>query len=68
MGCSKSSYKMEIYSNTILSQETRKTQTRQPNSTPKTTRKRRRKKNPKINRGEEIIKIQAEINEKKLKK
>ena len=68
MRCSKSSPKREVYSNTIPPQETRKTWTRQPNSTPKTTRKRRRKKNPKINRGEEIIKIQAEINEKKLKK
>ena len=33
----------EIYSNTILPQETRKTQNRQPNFTPKTTGKRRTK-------------------------
>ena len=40
MGCRKSSSKREIYSNTILPQETRKTSNRQPNSTPKTTGKR----------------------------
>ena len=36
MGCSKSSSKREVYSNTVLRQETRKTSNRQPNSTPKT--------------------------------
>ena len=66
MGCSKSSPKKEAYSNSILLQETRKTQNRQPNITPKTTRKRRRK-NPKVSRRKEIIKIQAEINEKEMK-
>ena len=66
MGCSKSSSNREVYSNTIPSQETRKTQNRQPNITPKTTRKRRRK-NPKVSRRKEIIKIQAEINEKEMK-
>ena len=35
MGCSKSSSKREVYSNTILPQETRKTSNRQPNYTPK---------------------------------
>ena len=44
MGCSsKSSSKREVYSNTILPQETRKTLNRQPNFTPKTTGKRRTK-------------------------
>ena len=43
MGCSKSSSKREVYSNTILPQETRKTLNRQPNFTPKATRKRRKK-------------------------
>ena len=38
---SKSSSKREVYSNTILPQETRKTSNRQPNFTPKTTGKRR---------------------------
>ena len=42
-GCSKSSSKREVYSNTILPQETRKTLNRQLNFTPKTTRKRRTK-------------------------
>ena len=42
MGYSKSSSKREVYSNTILPQETRKGLTRQPNFTPKTTGKRRR--------------------------
>ena len=65
MGCSKSSSKREVYSNTFLPQETRKTLNKQPNFTPKTTGKRRRTtKNPKISRRQEIIKIQAEINEK----
>ena len=40
MGCSKSSSKREVYSNTILPQEIRETSNRQPNFTPKTTRKR----------------------------
>ena len=43
---SKSSSKREVYSNTILPLEARKTSNRQPNLTPKTTRKRRTKKNP----------------------
>ena len=66
MGCSKSSPKREVYSNTILPKETRITSNRQPNFTPKTTGK-RGKKNPKISRRKEIIKIQAEINEKEMK-
>ena len=36
-GCSKSSSKREVYSSTILPQETRKTLNRQPNFIPKTT-------------------------------
>ena len=55
MGCSKSSPKREVYSNTILLQETRKKQNRQPNFTPKTTREREQK-NPKISGKKEIIK------------
>ena len=64
MGCSKSSSKRKVYSTTILPQETRKTANRQSNFTPKTTRKRRRKK---ISRRKQIIKIRAEINEKEIK-
>ena len=43
MGCSKSSSKREVYNNTVLPQETRKTSNRQPDFTPKTTGKRRTK-------------------------
>ena len=41
MGCSKSSSKREIYSNTNLPPEPRKISNKQPNSTPKATRERR---------------------------
>ena len=44
MWCSKRSSKREVYSNTILPQETRKTSNRHPNFTPKPTGK--RTKNP----------------------
>ena len=55
---SKRSSKREVYSNTILPQETRKTSNIQPNFTPKTTGKRRKKENPKISRRrKETIKI-----------
>ena len=66
MGCIKSIPKREVYSNTILHQETRKTSNRQPNFTPKTTGKRRTK-YPKISRRKEIIKIRAEISEEEIK-
>ena len=66
MGCSKSSSKREVYDNTTLLQETRKTSNRQPNFTPKTIEEKRTK-TPKISRRKEIIKIQAEINEKETK-
>ena len=55
---------MEVYSNRILSQETRKTLNRQPNFTLKMTGKRRLKK---ISRRKEYIKIRTEINEKEMK-
>ena len=51
MRCSKSSSNREVYNNTILSQETRKTLNRQPKFTPKTTGNRRTKKKPKIVEG-----------------
>ena len=44
MGCGKSSSKREVYSNTILPHETRKTSYRLSNFTAKTTGKRRTKK------------------------
>ena len=66
MGSSKSSPKREVYSNTILSQETRKTLNRQPKFTPKTTGE-EVPKNPKVSRKKEIMRIQAEIKEKEMK-
>ena len=51
MGCSKSSPKREVYSNTILPQETWNTLNRQPNFTPKATGNRRRRKKPKLVEG-----------------
>ena len=50
MGCSKSSSKREVYSNTILPQETRETLNRQPNFTPKTLEK-QEPKSPKLVEG-----------------
>ena len=46
MGCRKSTSKREVYNNTILPQEKRKTSSRQPNFIPKTG-KRTKKKKPK---------------------
>ena len=54
MGCSKSSSKREVNSNTnivILNQETRKTLKIQPNFTPRATGKRRKKKTRKLVEG-----------------
>ena len=64
IGCNKSSSK-RVYSNIILPQETRKTSNRQSNFTPKTTGRRRTTTTIKISRRKEIIKIWAEINEKR---
>ena len=50
----------------LIPQGTRKTWNRQPNFGPKTTGKRRTP-NAQISRRKEIIKIQAEINEKEMK-
>ena len=50
MGCSKSSSKREVYSNTILPQETRKTLNRKPNFTTKKLEK-GEPKNPKLVEG-----------------
>ena len=53
MGCSKSSSKREVYSNTILPQETRKISNKQHNLTPKAIREIRRttKNTPKLAEG-----------------
>ena len=56
MGCSESRSKREVYRDTVLPQETRKTLNRQPNFMPKATGKRKRK----ISRRKEIIKIRAD--------
>ena len=66
MGCSKSSSKREVYSNTILPQETRNISNKQPNLTLKAVRERITKK-PKVSRRKEIINISSEINEKEMK-
>ena len=57
MGFSKSSSKREVYSNTILPQETRRTLNRQPNFTPEAIGKRKLQ----ISRRKEIIRTRAEI-------
>ena len=58
MGCSKSSSKREVYSNTILPQETIKISNKEPNFIPKTTGKEQNF--PKVSRRKEIINIGAE--------
>ena len=65
-GMQQSSSKREVYSDTIIPQETRKILNRQANSTSKAAGKRRTK-TPKISRRKEIIKIKAEISEKQMK-
>ena len=67
MGFSKSSAKGKVHRNTSPLQETRQTSNKQPNFTPKATRKRR---NEELERQqkEEIIKIKAEVSEKETKK
>ena len=64
MGCSKSSSKRKVYSNTILPQETRNFSNKQPNLTPKA---KEEQKTPRVSRRKEIIKIRSEINEKQMK-
>ena len=60
MGCSKSSSKMQVYSNTSQPQETRKGSNKQPNFTSKAAKEQTRFK---VSRRKEITKIRAEINE-----
>ena len=66
MGCSKSSSKRNVYSNTVLPQETRKTLNRHLILYLKQLEK-EEPKNPKISRRKDIINIQAEISEKEMK-
>ena len=65
IGCSKICFKREVYSNTIIPQETRKTLNRQLDSTPKTTVKSTT--TTEVNRRKEHINIQTEIIEKEIK-
>ena len=67
MGCSKSCPKREVYSNTILPQETRKTSNSQPNFTSKVTGKRRRKKENPNQQKERNHKDPSRMNEKEMK-
>ena len=67
MGCSKSSSKREVYSNTSLPQETRKISNKQSNHRLKGLEKEEQTK-PSVSRRKEIIKIRAEINEIETKK
>ena len=55
MGCSESSSKKKVYSNTILPQETRKALNRKPNFTLKITGRRRREKNTKLVEGKKSL-------------
>ena len=65
MGHGKSISKREVYSNTILPQETRNISNKQRNLTPKAIRE-RRKKHLRFSRRKENIKIRSEINEKEM--
>ena len=51
MGYSKSSFKREVYNNTIIPQETRNISNKQPKLIPKAIRERRTKKNPNLEGG-----------------
>ena len=66
MRCSKSSSKREVYSNTILPQETTNISNKQSNLYLKELVKEEQTK-PKVSRRKEIIKIRSEINEKEIK-
>ena len=70
MGCSKSSSKREVNSNTIQPQEKEKISNKQLNLTPKaiTDRRTTTTKKPNVSMWKEIIKIRSEINEKEMKK
>ena len=66
MGCSKSSSKREVYSNTTSPQETRKISNNLTLHLKQLEKEEKRK--PKVSRRKEIIKIRAEINEIEMKK
>ena len=66
MGCSKSSFKREVYTNTILPQEIRKSQLNNLTLHLKQLEKEEQK-NPKVSRRKEIINIRSEISNKEMK-
>ena len=68
MGCSKSSSKSEVYSNTFLPQEIRKTSNRPPNITPKTTEKRRTTTTTTTTKNQEKERNHKDLNRDKLKR
>ena len=68
MGCSKSSSKREVYSNTTLPQETRKISNNLNLHLKQLEKGEQKQKKTKVSRRKEIIKIRSERNEKKLKK
>ena len=61
MGCSKNSSKRQVYSNTILAQETRKISINLTLHLKEVEKEEQRK--PKVSRRKEIIKIRAHVNE-----
>ena len=67
MECSKSSSKRKVYSDTILPQETRKSQIKNLTLCLKKIEKEEQTK-PKVSRRKEIIKIRVDINEIETKK
>ena len=68
MGCSKSSSKREVYSNTILPQETRKISEKNNLTLHLKQLEKEEQAKPKVSRRKEIIKIRAEIHETETKK
>ena len=68
MGCTKSSSNREVYSNTILPQETRKMSNKQSNCTFKDLEKEKQQQKYNVSRKKQIIKIRAETNEIETKK
>ena len=66
MGCSKSSSKREVYSSTILPQETRKTLDNLTLHLKQQEKEEQR--HPKLVEGKKITKIRAEINENRNKR
>jgi len=62
MGCGKSNFKREVYTNTILLQEVREITNKHPKLIPKLTPKAARKRTkPKVSRRKEIIKVQDQM-------